>query len=223
MIEPDLVVFDVDGTLQNTFAWWPVVLRRGLRRFADRYEVPIGPPSDRAANAVVGLQDAAVWSPFLPRSHRHLWAELRDIVVPLEVEEVASRDHLFPGVRELLAHLRDLGVRVALASNCHEPYLGAVCDGQGLAELSDVQLCLDSPGVACKADMIELAVGELGARRAVMVGDRLADLEAARFAEVPFVWRTSPHGELAGHDPRWSGEPDELLGILGMPGITRIS
>jgi phosphoglycolate phosphatase-like HAD superfamily hydrolase len=220
-IPPQLVVFDVDGTLHDTFRWWAPVIRAGLQRFAEQRRIDIPMPTDEAAEAVVGMRDAGVWGPFLPEAHKHLWQELRSVVVPMEVETISSgTDYLFAGVRELLPHLRRLGVRVALASNCRTQYMAAVQQGQGLAKLSDWQFCLDSPGVADKRDMLRLAQEAAGAERVVMVGDREPDFDAARALGWPFVWRRNHRCDLSRGEAVWEGEPDHLLSILGLPGIS---
>ena len=219
---PRLVVFDVDGTLQDTFQWWPHVIRDGLTGFAQRHGFEPALPDDEQACSVVGLSDADVWSPFLPAEHAHRWAELRKHVVPMEVAVLqAGRDYLFPGVAELLTHLRRVGVKVALASNCRSAYFAAVCDGQGLGPLSDWQFCLDSRGGCDKTQMVRFALEEAATSPAdaVMVGDRETDLAAARGAGVPFVWRVNDRCSLAA-EGRWHGDPGELLGLLGLPRIS---
>lgn len=220
-MNPDLVVFDVDGTLHDTFRWWPRVLAAGLERFAVSSGLELARPTAAEACAVIGLRDEAVWGPWLPPGERHRWRELRSVVVPLEVAELRSgTDYLFPGVRRLLQHLRDLGVRTALASNCRSAYMAAWSQGQGLGALTDWQYCLDSPGVADKTDMVRAAIAAAGAERPVMVGDREPDLEAARALAIPFVWRETQVTTLAGAHPRWRGAPEELLALLGLPAIS---
>jgi phosphoglycolate phosphatase-like HAD superfamily hydrolase len=218
-VPPELVVFDVDGTLHDTFAWWAPVIRQGLQRFALLHGIDLPMPGDREAEAVVGMKDAGVWAPFLPEAHKHRWQELRSVVVPMEVHEVSRGvDYLFAGVRPLLLHLRALGVKVALASNCRTMYMGAMQTGQGLAALTDWQFCLDSPGVQHKVDMLRLAQQAAGgARRVVMVGDREPDHEAARALGWPFVWRRNDRCRIDDVESVWHGDPDELLRALGLP------
>lgn len=220
-LPPELVVFDVDGTLHDTFQWWSPVIRRGLAKFSAEQGIDIPVPSDQEAEAVVGMRDAGVWAPFLPEAHKHRWPDLRKTVVPIEIDVVQSgQDFLFPGVRQLLPHLRAIGVKVALASNCRSTYMGAMKRGQGLEALSDWQFCLDSPGVECKTDMLRLAQQAAGASRVVMVGDREPDHEAAVALGWPFVWRRNHRCELHHADLVWDGDPDHLLSALGLPGIS---
>jgi phosphoglycolate phosphatase-like HAD superfamily hydrolase len=216
-VPPELVVFDVDGTLHDTFRWWSKVIRAGLQRFAAQHGLAIPMPSDAEAEVVVGMRDAGVWAPFLPEPHKHRWQELRSVVLPIEVETVTSGvDYLFEGVRPMLVHLRRIGVKVALASNCRSTYMAAIQRGQGLAALSDWQFCLDSNGVKTKTDMLRLARAAAGAERVVMVGDREPDHEAAQALGWPFAWRKNTRCDLNTADFVWNGEPDHLLGGLGL-------
>lgn len=220
-LPPELVVFDVDGTLHDTFRWWTPVIRRGLAAFAKASGIELAVPTEAEAEAVVGMRDAGVWAPFLPEAHKHRWQDLRATVVPLEIATVSSgEDFLFPGVRTLLPHLRRVGVKVVLASNCRSAYMGAMKRGQGLEALSDQQLCLDSPGVTCKTDMLRLAAESTDARRVVMVGDREPDRDAALALGWPFVWRCNRRCAIADADAVWNGDPDELLGTLRLPAIS---
>jgi phosphoglycolate phosphatase len=214
---PDLVIFDVDGTLHDTFAWWAPIIRAGVARYAEQNGLQIELPDVRAAEAVVGMKDAGVWAPFLPDSHKDRWLDLRAVVLPMEVAEVSRGvDYLFAGIREMLPHLRSIGVQVALASNCRSTYMNAMCEGQGLRELSDWQFCLDSPGVESKTDMLRLAREAAGAKRVVMVGDREPDHEAALAHGWPFVWRRNDRCTIDAADWVWDGDPNEFLSMLGL-------
>jgi len=222
-IRPDLVIFDIDGTVHDTFQWWVPVLRRGVAEFGRRTGIRMPELDDEAICAVVGMKDAGVWGPSLPVTHRHRWQDLREVVLTLEVQEICSgRDYLFPGVRPLLRHLRGLGVRTALASNCRSTYLEAVCRGQGLTTATDWQFCLDSDGVSTKTDMLRRAIECAGAGRPVMVGDREPDQQAAAELGMPFIWRVNSRCTIADAHGAWRGDPDELLELFGLPGISRV-
>lgn len=219
-LPPELIVFDVDGTLHDTFRWWAPIIRQGLQRFGEQHGIPVVMPSDAEAEAVVGMRDAGVWGPFLPVEHKHRWNELRSVVLPMEVDEVSRGvDYLFAGVRPLLLHLRAIGVKTALASNCRRTYMAAMQNGQGLAALTDWQFCLDSPGVGHKTDMLRIAQETARAGRVVMVGDREPDHEAARALGWPFVWRHNDRCRIDDVEFVWNGDPDHLLGGLGLPNL----
>ncbi len=223
-LPPELVIFDVDGTLQDTCRWFPTVVRRGLARFAEREGIDVAMPTDAEACAVIGKRDAGVWAPFLPEAWKPRWAELRAVVIPMECDELRSGvDYLFPGVRRALSDLREAGVKTALASNCRAQYFEAVREGLGLGYLTDWQFCLDSAGIATKADMLKAAMRAAGTRAAVMVGDRESDQEAARAHGLPFVWRPSPFCRLEDVDASWDGDPAELWAILGLGPRPRIN
>jgi phosphoglycolate phosphatase-like HAD superfamily hydrolase len=218
---PDLVVFDVDGTLHDAFAWWAPVIQQGVARFAEEQGLKICPPTVWEAEQVVGMKDAGVWAPFLPEGESHRWRELRAVVLPMEVDALCSgEDYLFPGTRELLTHLGKLGVKRCIASNCRSTYMDAIRRGQGLGELSDWQFCLDSAGVDTKTDMLRLAMEAAGTGRAVMVGDREPDQVAARALGLPFIWRANGRCTIEDPEGVWHGDPDQLLALLGLPGIS---
>ena len=211
-------MFDVDGTLHDTFRWWARIIRQGLEQFASAEGMAIEMPTDEEAEAVVGMRDAGVWAPFLPEEHKHRWHDLRAVVLPLEVAEISNGiDYLFPGVRELLPHLRRSGVTVALASNCRSTYMNGMMEGQGLAAISDHQFCLDSDRVESKTDMLARACEAAGAKRPIMVGDREPDHEAAVAHGWPFVWRVNARCRIDSADLHWDGDPAALLEALALP------
>lgn len=218
---PELLIFDVDGTLHDAFLWWTPVIRRGLEAYTEQTGLELEVPSVEFAESVVGMKDNGVWDPFLPEGEKHRWRDLRSVVLPMELDELRSgTDYLFDGVRPLLAHLRAIGVNVALASNCHSEYMGAMCEGQGLAEATDWQFCLDSDGVDSKTDMLRCAMAAAGTERAVMIGDREPDLAAARDVGIPFYWRVNARCDLSDIDGAWNGDPNDLLRQLGLRQIS---
>jgi len=217
-IPPELVIFDVDGTLQDTFLWWPDVIRAGVKRFAAQTGIGMAEPSYDLACSVVGMRDEGVWAPFLPDGEKHRWRDLRAVVLPMEVAVMRSgQSFLFAGVPELLRALRRLGAKTALASNCRSTYMAAVREGQGLEVLTDWQFCLDSPGVSSKADMLACAFAAANTKHAVMVGDRENDQGAAQAHGIPFIWRRNQRCTISDADAVWEGGVGELLSILGFP------
>lgn len=215
--KPELAIFDVDGTLHDTFRWWTKVFSRGIRSFGEEQGLDLPVPDQPTLESVVGNKDAGVWQPLLPDEHKGLWEALRAHVIPMEVAEISSGiDYLFPGVRELLVHLRANGVQCALASNCRAGYFQGVKEGQGLGTLVDSAWCLDSEGVETKTDMLRQAMAAAGTERAVMVGDRDADQNAALEAGLPFIWRHNDKFPMADMDGTWDGSVAGFCRLVGV-------
>ncbi len=216
-LQAELVIFDVDGTLHDVEQWWPELIRHGLRLFATQTGLQLAEPNDLEALRVIGQKAEGVWAPFLPEGERHRWSALRALVLPMEVEILRSgRDYLFSGMASMLQQMRAAGRQLALASNCGAEYMAAMQEGQGLAQLTDWQFCLASPGVDEKRDMLDLAMQTAGTRKAVMVGDRDSDQEAAVAMDIPFIWRQNNACTLQGMAATWSGRPQELLQLLAV-------
>ena len=214
---PGLAIFDVDGTLHDTFRWWTKVFSAGIRAFGEAKGLDLPVPDRTTLESVVGNKDEGVWVPLLPPEHRDLWVELRQFIIPREVAEISSgTDYLFPGVRELLPHLRAQGIQCALASNCRAGYFQGVKEGQGLGPLVDSAWCLDSDGVDTKTDMLRNAMAVAGTERAVMVGDRDADQNAAREAGLPFIWRHNDKFPLDDVDGVWDGTVAGFCRLVGL-------
>ena len=207
-----LVVFDIDGTLQDTLSWWPALCNRARVDFARERGFAVELLSDDDCNAVVG-GGAELWPSLLPPEHRQLAADFSSFVIEREVALLNDgTDRLFPGTRELLRELQDDGVSIALASNCGRQYLEAFVVGQSVAEWVSEAHCLDgywtgvdgfrpSP-VADKSQMLGAVLlsfrHKAAELRAVMVGDRKSDAQAAADQRIPFVLRLGWH------------QPDEL-------------
>ncbi len=214
---PSLVIFDLDGTLVDTRAWWLPVAKEGLLRFSEQTGEAVPFPGEGEAWSLVGLPDDQVFQGLLPPERRREWEILREILVPIEGEVLhGGEDYLFPGTRELLQRLRGAGVKMAVASNCGPIYLDAVLRGQGIEAWVDRSYCLGKPsGMAAKDQMLVEAMRALGTKDAVLVGDRDSDARAAQRAGVPFVLREGSGDEAFARAFAWGrASTQEEIGDL---------
>lgn len=195
----DALIFDLDGTLLATDRYWIPAARAGARRAFAELGIERAEPSDADWMSLVGLP--------LAQGFDLLFADLSPAERTLVRERCVEEEHfaldagkgaLLPGVREALEELRARRVALGIASNCSQPYLDAALGKLGLAEFVREGRCLDTPGIATKADMVRDLLCTFGTRSAVMVGDRAGDRDAAHANAIPHVHLRSgfaPPGE----------------------------
>jgi HAD superfamily hydrolase (TIGR01549 family) len=190
------VLFDIDGTLLATDAFWLDVGRRGVRTVYARHGIERPLPKDRLFLEAIGKPMTEFWEHVLPPELHHLGNEIEQECE--ELEEAAfleGKGAFYPGARALLDELKADGVRIGIASNCSRRYLESFLSAFRLDGVVDEARCAESPGIRSKADMIAEILGIFGTRNAVMIGDRDSDRQAAAANRIPFVLFTGGFGE----------------------------
>ncbi|MGY4708910.1 HAD-IA family hydrolase [Mycolicibacterium sp. CBM1] len=170
---PQLVIFDLDGTLTDSAEGIVASFRHALH--AVGAEVPagdlagriIGPPMHQTLLGM-GLGDRA------------------DDAIAAYRADYTSRgwamNSLFDGIPELLADLRAAGVRLAVATSKAEPTARRILDHFGLSGYFDVIAGASPDGSrSAKADVVAHALNQLEPvpDRVLMVGDRAHDVHGA--------------------------------------------
>jgi phosphoglycolate phosphatase len=183
------VVFDLDGTLADTSpdlagALQAVLAQRGL------------PPADTALVKPLAGRGARVMietalrmlgqEPPGPEEMQRLIADFIDYYRG----HIADGSRPFPGCEAGLDRLTARGARLAVCTNKREDLAVLLLNELGLTRHFQAILGGDSLAV-CKPDPAHVlgAIAAAGgsASRAVMVGDSLADVNAARGADVPVI------------------------------------
>jgi HAD superfamily hydrolase (TIGR01549 family) len=192
------VLFDIDGTLLATDAFWLDVGRRGVRTVYSRHGIERPLPADRLFLEAIGKPMTEFWEHVLPRELHHLGDEIEAECEELEETAfLAGKGAFYPGARALLDDLRADGVRIGVASNCSRRYLESFLTSFRLEQVVDEARCAESPGIRSKADMIAEILENFGTRNAIMIGDRESDREAAAANRIPFVLFAGGFGETA--------------------------
>ncbi len=164
-----LVIFDLDGTLADSFPWFlrnvnDVADRFGFRRVAEEDIEPLRHASTRE---ILARLQVPLWK--LPVIARHMRR--------LKSEQAASIA-LFPGVDTMLRTLADHGMRLALVSSDSEANARLT-----LGVNADLFCCFDCAaslfGKPAKFRRVLKRAG-VSAARAIAIGDETRDIEAAR-------------------------------------------
>jgi HAD superfamily hydrolase (TIGR01549 family) len=170
---PQLVIFDLDGTLTDSAAGVVSSFRHALAT------VGADVPDGNLAELVVG-----------PPMHQTLrglgLGEQADDAMKAYRADYLNRgwaiNKLYDGIAQLLADLRDVGVRLAVATSKAEPTALHILDHFELAEYFEVIAGATVDGSrSTKADVVAHALAQLQPlpERVVMVGDRAHDVEGA--------------------------------------------
>jgi HAD superfamily hydrolase (TIGR01509 family) len=174
----EAIVYDVDGTLvdsnyEHTIAWARAFKEAGVEVPTWRIHRHVGMGGDQLVPTVAG-EDVA--------------ERLGDRIRELEEDryrELIGEVRPFPGAEDILAGCRDAGVAVILASSAKgdelERYLEILDADQhadGWTSSRDVDATKPEP------DLVEVALTKAGTRAAVMVGDSVWDIVAARRAGI---------------------------------------
>jgi len=170
---PQLVIFDLDGTLTDSAAGVVASFRHALA--AVGAEVPDG--------------DLAVLLVGPPMHHTlsglGLGARVEEAIAAYRADYTArgwSINAPYDGIEAMLADLRTAGVRLAVATSKAEPVARRILDHFDLARHFDVIAGASIDGTrASKADVVAYALSQLGTlpERVLMVGDRAHDVEGA--------------------------------------------
>jgi phosphoglycolate phosphatase-like HAD superfamily hydrolase len=170
---PQLVIFDLDGTLTDSADGIVSSFRHALG------SVGAVVPDGDLAGMVVG--------PPMHHTLRKLGlGEQTDAAIAAYRQDYMTRgwaiNRLFDGIPALLADLRAAGVRLAVATSKAEPTAQRILSHFGLDEHFEVIAGASVDGSrAAKADVVAHALAQLDGvpERVVMVGDRSHDVEGA--------------------------------------------
>ena len=171
--QPQLVIFDLDGTLTDSADGIVSSFRHALGQIG--VDVPqgdlisriVGPPMHHTLSAMgLGRHTDAAIAAYRADYTSRGWA----------------MNSLFDGIAPLLTDLRAAGVRLAVATSKAEPTARRILAHFGLDEHFEVVAGASIDGArATKADVLAHALAQLQPlpERVLMVGDRLHDVEGA--------------------------------------------
>ncbi len=198
------VLFDLDGTLLDTAADIALALNRTL---AERSWPPL-PVSDvvrmigRGSPILIERAAAALGRPLSADLQSAMVERFFDFYGALE-ESHESQAAPYPGVPETLRTLHEAGLSVAVVTNKQQRFAKALLHRLELAGWVDLVV----GGDTCerrKPDpqplLFACATLQLAPTEALMVGDSVNDVTAARAAAIPVV--CVPYGYNEGQDPR---------------------
>ncbi len=215
------MLFDIDGTLVDSNyihvdAWSRAFFDAGVSVPAWRIHRCIGMDGGKLLESLVGSADSDV-----AHQAQSLHSEY--------YEQASHRLQVLPGARDLLARIKDLGPVVVLATSAPESELALLRDLLDVEDIVAVVTSAEDADVAKPSpEIVEVALDRAGvsAGNAVMVGDSVWDMKAARKAGVVCLGVRCggvPDAELrsAGAEDVYE-DPADLLARLETSAIARL-
>jgi phosphoglycolate phosphatase len=168
-----LIIFDLDGTLADSFPWF----RRHVNDVADRFKFRRVTEDDietlrySGSREILAHLEVPRWKlPWIARHMRRLKAE--------QIAEIA----LFEGAETMLRSLAASGLRLALVSSDSEANARRQL-GETAALFSHFDCAASIFGKPAKFRRVLRRTG-IGAARTISIGDEVRDIEAARAAGI---------------------------------------
>lgn len=177
------LVFDLDGTLFQTAECTVNAVRRL------RGELGLPPVSDETAVRNIGKTSGQFLRAALWDGSGVDFARVGERLRELERREVAEHGALFPGIHEMLKRLSQKHT-LCICSNGSAEYISLVLSSTGIARFFSAKLStgkFESKTAAVKALLHE-------DRTAAVIGDTVADAEAAKANRLPFILAAYGYG-----------------------------
>jgi len=203
MTKPVYLAFDIDGTiydagniLEEAFA----EAVDSLLKSGDYGDVKA--PSREAITATLGYPLEKICLMLFPE----LGKGERDYLSNRWTENLVSlirqkKGELIRGVEEIVPQLYNSGYRMLVASNGERAYVEAILETYDLKRFFSDPFLYAEGDIRNKTDIVERYLEVLDYRMIIMIGDRLTDLDAAKFNNIPFIGCAFGHAgeeEIAG-------------------------
>lgn len=173
-----LIIFDVDGTLNQTERYAVAAYRKALGEYKrDEY-------SDEELKNRIGAPFSEDLKFFFEQDD-DLSERFFQTVSEYWFEGMKKNAAPFPGTAKMLEQLKELGYKTAVCSNAFQEELECLLKTLNLKDKFDYIQALTQEGT--KIHSLEMLLDKCRPVWAVMVGDRIYDLEAAKANSLPFI------------------------------------
>lgn len=191
-----LAVFDLDGTLNRIDLFSVPAHQKALAEFGS----PLHTRDAAYISSTFGMRADDYVPLLLPGVDEQTKLRYLDRVRILEQQNIVTMGKSFDEVPEMLSEIRSRGIHTAVCSNASSRYIHMVLDTLGLSDqIDDIQELI--PGMT-KDDTLRLLLERVHPSRAVMIGDTILDIHAARANGLPSI------GCLYGYRPEQAAHAD---------------
>jgi HAD superfamily hydrolase (TIGR01509 family) len=178
---PPVAILDVDGTLVETnyhhaIAWYRAFTQNGVELPVWRIHRAIGMGGDQLVAALAGDEVEEEKGDEIRTAEKVLYMAMIHEVRPL------------PDARRLMETLKERGHKVVLASSAKQEEIEHYIELLNASEVADAWTSsADVEKTKPNPDLVQTALDKVGGGDAVMIGDSVWDVEAAKRAGIPTI------------------------------------
>lgn len=185
-VEKKIVIFDLDGTLYQTHLTTALATQKAL------LELGLPEVSNDLITSLIGEKIESFCNKIAPNIDANIKAELVDRIRFYESEFISKEGKLFDGIETMLYELNHMGYLLIICSNGSNEYVDKVLKSFGIAKLFTHIRCRDN--YKTKAEIISELLQEIEPWFAIVVGDRIYDIDAAKKNRIPSIAVTYGYG-----------------------------
>ncbi len=173
------VIFDLDGTLYDTEKVSIEALQTALSKFN------INDVTDDEIRGQFGEVTDTIVRNLVPNMGEKFYMSLKEEIKYQEEKLIPEKGELYDGIKEMMDELDKNGYDLSICSNGRVKYIEIVLRTTDI-EHYFTHIKGNEPGKS-KADQLDSLLDDLDTDKAVMVGDRYHDIEAAKKVGVPSI------------------------------------
>lgn len=206
----DSVIFDLDGTLWDSTA----NVAHAWQEAVKQVDFPVEPLTQEKVMSITGLPYDVIFERLFP----DLTTDQRQqIMTACAGEELRllkiNGGTLYEGLEQTLIYLKQK-YRLFIVSNCQSGYIETFFHVSGLDHYFEGHQCFGTKGQP-KAENIKDVVADFNLQSPVYIGDTWGDHDAAKKAEVPYIFASYGFGDVTGgNQVATINELTDLISIL---------
>ncbi|MDT8715954.1 HAD family hydrolase [Clostridium sp. 19966] len=191
----DSIIFDLDGTLWDSTE---VVLKAWDKVLSKTKEVR-SPITKEQMHSVMGLQLPQIAEKLFPYLDKAAGLKILKNCCSIECEFIREEGGvLYRNLEETLQKLSEK-YELFIVSNCQCGYIEAFLEYHQLGKYFKGTECAGNTGLL-KGENIKRVIDKYKLKASIYVGDTQGDCDAAKLADIPFVYASYGFGEVASHD-----------------------
>jgi len=177
-MKKSLLIFDLDGTLYRT----ENVSVPALKKAFSEFDISV---TKEEIIKQFGEPTETIIENLTPDDKKDSKNEIKDEIASSEESLIPLKAELYEGVKETLKELESDGYILTICSNGRKDYIDAVLKATSILDkFSSIKSYTEKKD---KAGRINELKNEFSPERAVMIGDRYHDIEAAEEADIPSI------------------------------------